>query len=293
MKNNFPKISIITVNFNQAEVTQECLHSLRKISYTNTEIFVVDNASDLNQRIDPSEFPEVTFLQSEKNLGFAGGNNLAIEKAKGDFILLLNNDTIVPTDFLQPLIQTFKDHPDAGIVSPKIIYFNSNNLIQYAGTVAINPITCRGRTIGYKATDNGQYNMEYKTDLSHGACMLIKREVFEKIGLLESKYFLYYEEYDFCEMAKRAGFTIYFNGLSHILHKESVSVGKLSPLKAYYMAKNRVLFARRNFRNIEKLISISFYFFIAFPKNVFIETISGRYKNSLATIRGAFRNFVD
>jgi GT2 family glycosyltransferase len=291
MKNKFPKVYIITINFNQADVTRECLNSLRKITYSNVEIFLVDNASATENRLLQSEYPEVIFIQSEKNLGFTGGNNLAMNVATGDFILLLNNDTEVPPDFLEPLLKTFADHPDAGIVSPKIIYFHTDKLIQYAGTNAINPYTCRGYTIGYKETDKGQYNEVRKTDLAHGACMLIKREVLDKVGMLHDKFFIYYEEYDYCEMAKRAGFSIYYNGFTYILHKESVSVGKFSPFKAHYMAKNRVLFARRNFTGWKKAVSLSYYFMLALPKNIISEAFAGRSKNSLAMIKGALRNF--
>ncbi len=291
MKLPLPKVSIIIVNYNQPLVTCECLNSLREVNYRNKEIFVVDNGSLPENRVNVIDYPEVNFIQSERNLGFAGGNNLAIEQSNGDYILLLNNDTEVPSDFIEPLLNTFVEYPDAGIVSPKIIFYNENRLIQYAGTEAINPFTCRGHTIGYKEKDEGQHNHLMKTDLAHGACMMIKREVVNKIGKLCEDFFLYYEEYDYCEMAKNAGFTIYFNGFSHILHKESVSVGRFSPLKSYYMAKNRVLFARRNFKGVKKLISLIYYFTLAFPKKVITESLSGHSKNSVATIKGAFRNF--
>lgn len=291
MQNQFPKVSIITINFNQADVTRDCLNSLRSVTYPNLEIFLVDNASAPENRILQTEYPEVILIQSNKNLGFTGGNNLAMKVATGDFILLLNNDTEVPADFLEPLLKTFIDYPDAGIVSPKIIYFNTDKLIQYAGTTAINPYTCRGHTIGYKETDNGQYDEVRKTDLAHGACMLIKRAVMDKIGMLHDRFFIYYEEYDYCEMTKRAGFFIYYNGLTYILHKESVSVGKFSPFKAHYMAKNRVLFARRNFTGWKKAVSLSYYFLLALPKNIISEAFAGRSKNSVAMVKGAFRNF--
>jgi GT2 family glycosyltransferase len=281
------------VNFNQRAVTVECLNSLKQVTYPNLEIFMVDNGSASENRVSAHEFPDVTFIQSETNLGFAGANNLALKVATGDYFLLLNNDTEVPPEFLDPLVSTFADHPDAGIVSPKIIFYNTDHLIQYAGTVAINPLTCRGYTIGYKEKDLGQYDREYQTDLAHGACMLIRKEVVEKIGMLYEKYFLYYEEYDFCEMAKRAGFSIYYNGHSHILHKHSVSVGVFSPLKSYYMSKNRILFARRNFTPLNKLMSITYYFLLALPKNILSEALSGRSKNSIAMVKGAFRNLAE
>lgn len=287
----FKKVSIIIVNFNQPEVTYQCLDSLKKLTYPNVEIFVIDNASLPEKRIKNINYPEITLIQSDTNLGFAGGNNLALKIASGDLLLLLNNDTEVTPSFLEPLVETLNSIQDAGIVSPKIIFYQSDNLIQYAGTTAINPMTCRGSTIGYKEKDLGQYDKIYQTDLAHGACMLFKREVMDKIGMLNEDYFLYYEEYDFFEKAKRAGFTIYYNGLSKIFHKQSTSVGIFSPLKAYYMAKNRILFARRNFKGANKVLSISYCILLALPKNIIKETIAGRYKNSLAIIKGTIQNF--
>ena len=290
MQNNFPKVSIITINYNQADVTMYCLDSLQKLSYPNLEIFLVDNNSELNKRVNIEKFPNIQYIQSDINLGFAGGNNLAMKVATGDYILLLNNDTVVNEGFLEPLLKTLIDHPDAGIVSPKVIYFNSDDIIQYAGTTAINPFTCRGHTIGYKEVDNGQHDVVCKTELAHGSCMLIKRSVMEDIGLLHEQFFMYYEEFDYCENAKRAGYSIYFNGLSYILHKESVSIGKYSPMKAYFMAKNRILFARRNFKGWEKVISITYYVCIALPKNVISQLLIGRFANGKAMVRGAMRN---
>jgi len=288
MNKNLPKISIILVNYNHLEVTYECLKSLRKLTYPNTEIWVVDNNSLIENRLNPDLFPEIHYLQSDVNLGFAGGNNLAIKKAKGDYILLLNNDTEVSPDLIEKLLIPFNEFPDAGIVSPKILFYYENNLIQYAGTNAINPLTCRGYTNGYKEKDQGQFNFIKITDLANGACMLIKRSVIDTVGLLSESFFLYYEEYDYCEMAKRAGFSIYFTGFTYILHKESVSVGKGSPLKSYYMAKNRILFAKRNFNGWQKTVSLIYYYVLALPKNLLYDAIDGRFKNVSATLRGAF-----
>lgn len=287
---NKPEVSVILVNYNQPGVTAECLESLRQVRSVSMEIFVVENGCRPEGLLDASHFPEVHVIHSEKNLGFAGGNNLAIREALGEYILLLNNDTEVTPDFLLPMLETMRTQEDAGIVSPKILFYHSDKRIQYAGTIAINPFTCRGRTIGYGEKDETQYDDVRKTDLAHGACMLIRRDVIGQIGALSEEYFLYYEEYDFCERAKRFGYTIFYNGQAKIFHKESTSVGKLSPLKAYFMAKNRVLFARRNFKGWEKVLSISYYFLLALPKNLLTESLSGRYKNSWATLKGALRN---
>lgn len=118
-----PKVSIITVNFNQAAVTCQLLDTLRKVSYSNVEVWVVDNGSTEPAGHIAQSYPEVHFIRSEKNLGFAGGNNLALTQATGDYLMLINNDTEAPQDFLQPLLETFSQYPDAGIVSPRLLFF--------------------------------------------------------------------------------------------------------------------------------------------------------------------------
>jgi GT2 family glycosyltransferase len=291
MKQNLPKVSIILVNYNQPKVTYECLESIAKLTYPSLEIWVVDNNSKFENRIEPALYKDINYIQSESNLGFAGGNNLAIKRCTGDYILLLNNDTEVEADLIEKLLQTFDSYPDAGIVSPKILFYNTADTIQYAGTGAINPLTCRGNTNGYKEKDEAQYDFVCKTELSHGACMMIKRAVIDKIGILSEAFFLYYEEYDYCEIAKKTGFSIYYTGLTKIYHKESVSVGKSSPLKSFYMAKNRILFAKRNFNSWQMIISLAYYLLLALPKNILTETVKGRFNNSLASLKGAFYGF--
>jgi len=139
MKNIMPLVSIITINYNQSEVTFELLKSLRNISYPNVEIIVVDNASpsDHPERIKEN-FPEIQLLLSETNLGFAGGNNLGVRVAKGDYLLFMNNDVEVPVDFLEPLVATLEDDESIGMVSPIIKFHWDSNLIQYAGYNPIN-----------------------------------------------------------------------------------------------------------------------------------------------------------
>ena len=288
--NQYPRVSVISVNYNQAEVTCDMLESLLAVDWPDLEVIVVDNASPKAPSLITERFPQIRFIQSDKNLGFAGGNNIAIAKATGDYILLLNNDTIVPKDFIKPLIETYRQHPDAGIVSPKIVFYYSEGLVQYAGTGKINPMTCRGETHGYMQQDGPDFDHERKTDLAHGACMMISRAVIDKIGVLDEGYFMFYEEYDYCERAKRAGFEIYYNGHSHILHKQSISVGKNSPLKSYYMTRNRIYFSRKNFKGMSRIASILFTFLIAVPKNTIKEFINGNRENSRSILRGAWWN---
>ncbi|PQJ77613.1 dTDP-Rha--alpha-D-GlcNAc-pyrophosphate polyprenol alpha-3-L-rhamnosyltransferase [Polaribacter glomeratus] len=261
-------VSIVSVNYDQPEVTCEMLESLRKVTYSNFEILIVDNASPTSSPYCIKEkYPEVQLLLSEKNLGFAGGNNIALKLAKGDYVLLLNNDTEVRPDFLESLVQLMESNREIGIVSSKILYFYEDNIIEYAGSSPINPITSRGRHYGHKEIDKGQFNKITETCYPHGACMMIRKSVLEELGLLYEGYFLYYEELDFAERVKRAGYKIYFQPNSTILHKESISTGKNSVLKTYYMNRNRLLFLRRNSSGITFLLAITYFFTISFPKN--------------------------
>ncbi len=282
-----PLVSVITVIYNQVEVTCAMLASLRNVTYPNIEVFVVDNASPSEDTsVIPARFPEVKFIHSAENLGFAGGNNLAVRQAKGKYVFFLNNDTEVEPDFLEPLVALFEAAPNAGVASPKIIYHGTGGLIQYAGCVGISPWTGRGRAIGSKEKDTGQYNHVCETDLAHGAAMMVPMEVIRKTGLMPENYFLYYEEHDWCEMIKRAGFSCHYVGSSAIYHKESISVGKNSVLKTYYMNRNRLLFMRRNLTGWKQLVSVVFFLCVAFPKNSLVFGLQRQWKHLSALWRG-------
>ena len=260
-------ISIITVNYNQAKVTCELLESLNNITYQNTEIIVVDNASSEGTKLIESEFPNINLICSDKNLGFAGGNNLGLRDAKGKYILFINNDVEVSPDFLEPLVARLSHLYTTAAVSPKIKYFTPAKTIQYAGSHAVNPFTLRNTHIGTGEIDNGQYDEPRLTSYAHGACMLVKKSVIDMIGSMDEYFFLYYEEQDWCERMNRNGYHIYYVPQSEVYHKESISTGKNSPLKTYYLSRNRILFARKNFKGIQFLISMLYLFFISIPKN--------------------------
>ncbi|MCX2745848.1 glycosyltransferase family 2 protein [Mangrovivirga sp. M17] len=287
---NFPKVSIITVNFNQELMTREFLDYIRGLTYPNLETIVVDNGSNpkLSNKIK-SDYPEITFLNSDVNLGFAGGNNLGISKASGEFILLLNNDTVLKPGFLEPLINNATSIDNLGMATPKIKFQEGDNLIQYAGATAIHPLTGRGRSIGHLEKDEGQYDTIYETNLAHGCALLIPKKVIYDIGLMPEIFFLYYEEHDWCEKAKRKGYKIFYIGLSEVTHKESVTVGKGNPLKTYYLTRNRLLFMRRNNHGWRWIFGASFFLFIALPKNLLQELSKFEFKHANAIIKGAVK----
>jgi GT2 family glycosyltransferase len=264
-----PRVSIITINFNQAQHTLDLLASLQHVTYPDVEVIVVDNCSAENPTATiKAHYPDVKVIASSQNLGFAGGNNLGIQEATGEYILFLNNDTEVDPAFLEPLVELFARNPKAGAASPKILYFNSANIIQYAGSTCVNPMTGRNKRIGYMEKDLGQHDQLRATDLAHGCAMMVPRRVIEKVGLMPELFFLYYEEIDWCETIKRAGYSIYFVPGSRVYHKESMSVGKNSTLKTYYMTRNRLLFMRRNSSGMSKMIAMVFFMVFALPKNI-------------------------
>jgi len=289
-----PLISIITVNFNHNEYTSMMLRSLKKCTYKNIEIIVVDNASYVDNLSEiEDEFPEAKLVRLPNNLGFAGGNNEGLKYATGDYILLLNNDTEVDQGFLEPLIETFRTNRDAGIVSPKLMYFYSQDMktIQFAGATPINLKTGRNKSIGNNEIDCGQYDYVGKSAYANGAALMFSRKVLETVGCMPDIYFLYYEELDWCVDVQKKGFNVYYVGTSKVFHKGSITVSVNGPIRKYYMARNRILFLRRNADWLTFIISMGFFFSISYPTAIFRMLKNKEYGLIKYFIRGVFWNF--
>ncbi|GAA4315986.1 glycosyltransferase family 2 protein [Mucilaginibacter gynuensis] len=265
------RVSIITVNFNQSLVTEELLASIAATNtYTNLEIIVVDNGSAVNSVPEwTTKYPDIKFIRSDKNLGFAGGNNIGIEVATGDYLFLVNNDTEFTPNLIQGLVDVLDAHPKVGMVSPKIRYFDQPNTLQYMGFTEMNYYTARNSSIGQFEVDKGQYdNLTGPTGFAHGAAMMIKRECIEKAGLMADFFFLYFEELDWCARIKKAGYTIWLVTNVLIYHKESVSVGRVSALKEFFMTRNRILFIRRNASFVQRWFFYIYFILLVTPRNI-------------------------
>ena len=268
MDYNLPIVSIITVNFNGTYLTQALLESVKSVDYPNIEVIVVDNASNN----DPTEallsiYPKAKIIRSNKNLGFAGGNNLGMRNALGNYYFLVNNDTELQPGSISALLDVFKSHKDAGIVSPKFHYYFFPGTIEYAGYNRVNPWTGRSSMIGCQEKDLGQYNVLRETHYAHGGGMMIPAHVQQEVGFMPELYFLYYEEFDWCEQIKRHGYKVYYQPHSLILHKESMTTGKGSRLKTYYLSRNRIIFMQRNGHGIAKAFFFIYLVTITIPKN--------------------------
>ena len=214
-------ISIITVNYHQELVTVDFLRSVARCRIqqdARLEVIVVDNGSLAdNGAVFEAAYPGVVYLRSEENLGFAGGNNLGIQHAKGDYLLFLNNDTEITPGLVQTLRDELDNHPDIGLLSPLILYDEDRKKIQYAGYTPMNYLTGRNQGLGSMEDDRGQYDeVTTETGYCHGAAMICRQKDLDRVGLMPEHFFLYYEELDWCEQFNRAGFKTGFTGKAKI-----------------------------------------------------------------------------
>lgn len=287
-----PFISIITLNYNQADVTCAFLASTEKLQYTNYEILVCDMASaeDPSAKILAGNYRNTRLLLSKNNLGFAGGNNWGMDQAKGDFIFVVNNDTEVTPNLLNELLQPFYADPSIGVTCPKIMFFDKPDTIQYAGFRPMNNFTGRTFTVGIGEEDKGQHDTPGVTYGAHGCAMMIKREVIEKTGRFPEKFFLYYEEWDWSARIQKAGYKIWYTPSAVIYHKESMSVGKANPMKVYYHTRNRILYIRRNAGFLQKGVFTVFFVFFTMPKSIFSYLVNKQFTHLKYFLKGATWN---
>ena len=287
---NLGKVSIVTLNWNTTEVTCAFLRSIERLgTYKNCEVIVVDNAST----IDPtsafkSAYPAVKVIVNKVNLGFSGGNNVGIKAAKGDYIFIVNNDTEFTPGLIENLVVVFDTFPDVGLVSPKFHYYYNKGIIEYAGYQKVNAFTGRNGMVGCGEKDNGQYNELVETNYAHGGGMMISRNVLNEVGLMPEPFFLYYEEFDWSEQIKRKGYKIYYQPDALIYHKESMTTGKSSPLKTFYLTRNRILFMKRNVRHLGFVAFILYFFFFTAPKNTFQFLFKGKKDHLISFWKGVF-----
>lgn len=283
-----PRISIISVNYNGLDLTRAMIRSLRRHVTAPLEIVIVDNGSERDEAaLLRDEFPDITAIRSERNLGFAGGNNLGIRSARGNYLLLLNNDTEVEDDSLHFLCETLDRDPRIGAVCPKIRFFAPPRAIQFAGYTPLTHITLRNALIGFGQADDGRFDTPHDTPYAHGAAMMVRREAIGQAGPMPEMYFLYYEELDWSVRITDAGFRIAYDPRCTVYHKESATTGRQSSLRSYYLTRNRLLFARRNRRGTARALSLLYQLAVALPKNMLADSLHGRMDLVRASLRGA------
>ena len=293
------QLSIITINYNGLKDTCELMDSL-PLDDSSLEVIVVDNASKNDEAsVIRQRYPQVKVVRSTKNLGFAGGNNLGIKEARGKYLFFINNDTFFKNDagkkdgkrFWGPLMDRLESDDTIGMVCPKIRFAWGTNPIQYAGYTPLSSITLRNRAIGCGEEDKGQYDSAHVTPYAHGAAMMVKREAIEKAGLMPECYFLYYEELDWSLMIRRAGYSIWYEPACTIYHKESQSTGQNSPLRTYYITRNRLLFTSRNGSKPARYVTYMYLIAIVTTRDIVKQLVRGHLDLVKAILRG-IRDFV-
>jgi GT2 family glycosyltransferase len=254
-------VAVIVLTWNQRELTIACLDSLAALDYPAEclRIIVVDNGStDGTVQAIRERFPRVVILENNENLGFAEGNNVGIRHAlQGDaeYIMLLNNDTVVAPSMIKELLLVAEADPRVGIVGPKMLYFDQPDVIWCAG----NQLDWRrGESIRLQAEQPDERLEEFpkEVDFITGCAICLRRQVIEQIGLLDSRFFIYYEETDWCIRARAAGWRVVYVPCARLWHKVSAAMGVTSPATDYYMNRNVLLFLAKNQRGLPRWRSL-------------------------------------
>lgn len=299
MVNNFYEISVIIVSWNVQEYLRRCLYSLRADhQYSNYEIIVVDNNSTDNTiTVLREEFPEVKLVQNKINFGFAKANNQGINISQGEYILFLNPDTEVAKGAISQLICFLREHDNVGMVGPKLL--NPDGTLQASG---LNFPGLTNSLFGYfhvRRETTGAYflntDQPLAVDALVGACLLVRREIFEQVGGFDEDYFMYEEETDWCYRIRKAGWSIFYAPSAEVIHYGGQSAVQV-PVEMYIaLRKSRVLFLLKHSGRIQAILLSTGYMVSSFlkmlivskpQKQFFWRAVSDFFLDTLSLLRG-------
>lgn len=255
-------VYVIILNYNGYEDTIKCIQSVKKSTYQKLRIIVIDNGSkDFSENRIKEVFPDIYIIQTGKNAGFAGGNNIGIRYALqegADYICLLNNDVLVAEDMISILVKVLKEN-ERRIVGPATMIWREE--IIHSTGLKINFSKGTARLINLKENYERVEKCPIYCDYLEGTCLMFAPNLIQEVGLIPEEYFLYYEETEWCCKAKKRRYDIVCIPQAKLWHKGSASVNKITGLKLYFEDRNRVLFERRNAPLIKRLL-FYLYFFI-------------------------------
>lgn len=240
------KFALIILDYNSVKETLDCLHSLKKQTYPHFEVIVVDNGSSIHKIKE--KFPEHIYIENGENLGFTGGCNRGLKEGivrGADLLMLLNNDTTHAPKMLEEIALAAQNHPEAGAFGPKIFFEKDPATIWYAGGT-IDPKTKRCIHIGYGEPSG--YTEETTTDYICGCALAVRRAVVEKVGFLDERFFLIWEEIDWCKRIRDQGYSCLFVPKAKLWHKISSSFaeGNRGPMWQYFYHRNRLLYHKKH-----------------------------------------------
>lgn len=266
---NSPLISIIIPTWNLKNDLVECIKSILESRYKPIKIIVVDNASiDGTAKFISTNYPEIKLIKNDQNLGFAAAVNQGIREGiqlKSDYFFILNNDTIINPETISNLLAIYLSNSNAGIVVPKVLFFENPNLIYSIGDKVV-PIIPIPKRIGYKQFNKSKYFKLFELDYVTGCAMLISKDTIDKVGYFNEGYFMYYEDAEFCFRVKQKNLKIYCDGNTSILHKVALSSRHIQEKIIELRAKNRILFFNTHNHGMFGFLTIPFLCVIDFFK---------------------------
>lgn len=263
MKNK-PLVSIVVPNWNGGKKILRCLKSVSSLDYPKKEVIIVDNGStDGTKEKIKKSFKKFKIIENKENLGCVKAINQGFSKAKGDYILRLDDDVVLPKDMLSKLMKTIRSSDSIGIVIPKVYYYSHQKVLCNIG-FSINPLTGKTNAPGLDEQDTGKYESEREVDYVPGAILLTKKQVIKKAGLLDTDYFLYYEDADWCKKVRKAGYRIIYTPTAKAWH-DCKQQTELNDFRIYHYIKSKLMFMKKNNSILANVFFFPFFFLIYTP----------------------------
>ena len=284
-----PKVIVLILSYNGKDLLEECLSSYLENDYPNFNIVLIDNGStDGTKEYVEANFPDVYVHRTDVNLKYSGGFNFGLEYAfqqkKADLVLISNNDVRADSGIVSALADTMVRHKDAGFVTGKVYYHEQPDLLQTIGKSG-DEVFWRGKNIGGKQIDKGQFEEEMELTWCDDIFWMVRRELYEITGGYDTEFAFQAEDFDWQVRAKEAGFKIYYSPKARLWHKDSTTIGKVSPFKLFFDFRNPLI-VHLKYRTPEQVkpffrrqLSHAFSFML---KN----TIKGNFKHVSAVWRG-------
>lgn len=264
-----PLVSIITLNWNQTETTCEFLESTRNINYSNYEVLVCDMGStiDPGHLIYSGNYANTRLIKADAHaqLGNNAGIQWAISQAKGDFILLINNNSVVNNNIVDDLLAPFLTDSRLGVTCPKVRSFHQPEVIEYAGYKGVNLLTGRNNVIGDNETDKGQFDKGAYTQGAYSGAMMIKKSIVENSDLLPPSFFIYFDDADLSARILKKGYKIFYQPKAVVYNKNIVTKTRKTPMQVYYSTRNRISFMRRNTSLLQFSVFVTVFTLLGIP----------------------------
>ncbi|MFT4016269.1 MAG: glycosyltransferase family 2 protein [Agriterribacter sp.] len=273
-----PLVSIITLNWNQTEATRHFLESTRKLAYPHYEILVCDmgSAIDPGPQIYKGNYANTRLLRADNNMKAEGAANWAVAQAKGDFILFMNNHTEVTEHLIEDLLTPLVEDTTVGAACPKIYSYKNRNVIEYAGSTSLNPLTGRTYIIGSRQKDNGQYNKQVYTNGVYSGAMMMRKSMIEKAGVLPRNFFVYFDDAEISARILKSGYKILYQPGAIVYSKHSATTKRATATEVFYNTRNRIMAMRNNSTTAGFSVFLLFFTLFLAPFNIVKYTVTGK-----------------